>query len=451
MKEQVKETVNTAKQIIQEEFDLTLETNSLKIYSLQDWQELEEKINIKEKDGFFVPNSMTARLKDDENVLHTLIHEHLAHRTYFEHSQDGLKLRKLETDLSELEKLIIGKQYHKLDSEAIIKFVIDYDNIQPKINEEENILTVNYNPHFPLANSHLQLSQQIINYKNQLEPYAEAFAEWLTKYLTKKMDINNVKIGGKTDIRTYKVYQQFLNIETQTGPLTALYAAKIKRSHQPKQLQQLLKETFKDKLELAEIIIKYGSNKPFSDLDLLLVVPKEKEEMFKQIIVPNYLDVSFVNKEKLVNQLNLSDIQYTTPLFDGFFLKGEERKEELLSFARSIPEKEDYIRMLHQQHRKAKELAIKCFQVYQIEKSRQNKFTQNMKNNIARTLVNLTYATTYQHLIKLGNPNQRHDKTLFNQIKENNLLLNETRKYLKSLYENFNNFNENKVQHLLTK
>jgi hypothetical protein len=172
--------------------------------------------------------------------------------------------------------------------------------------------------------------------------------------------------------------------------LRSLYKANIKRNHQNKYLLKVLNESFEDLSEF-ENIIKFGSNKPYSDLDFLIVV-----DDFSPPTFPSYLDISFATTTELKEGLRLRDIHFTIPVLDGCYLKGKERKKELMKIIETPPSKEDYNSMLKKQYTKAKMLADKCFDAYLQE--RRSGITPNALANAGRALVNASYANTYKEL-----------------------------------------------------
>ena len=106
--------IKQAKDVLKQDFDITLDTDSLETYSPEEWIDFAEKRGIKDANGLFFPGSMSAYVNLNETGVYNLLHEHIGHRTYFEKAFKGLELRKLEDDVSSLERMIIGDNYNDI-------------------------------------------------------------------------------------------------------------------------------------------------------------------------------------------------------------------------------------------------------------------------------------------------------------------------------------------------
>jgi len=148
----------------------------------------------------------------------------------------------------------------------------------------------------------------------------EGFAMWLEELLSKetgyadlfqkKMD--ELTIDDKILLNYFKESEQRL---TRFGFLAQLGFPK---HYTPKTLDDFLKEKYKYYND-AEIILLYGSKKPYSDIDLFIVTRAKTTNYFN-----GWLDIYQVNKEEFITLLELLDISITDPLLTGVLVKGDE-------------------------------------------------------------------------------------------------------------------------------
>lgn len=436
----MKEITALTEQLLLEHFAISLETDALKTFSPEEWQTFTQTRNLNGANGLFLPHSMTAYVKEDD--LQSLLHEHLGHRVYFENSWKGIQLRKHEDELAQIERLIVGELYDEIGDSTSITFT-PANVLDPVIQHNEDHLQVSYNPNFPLAQSHLQLSTQVLQQRKQIEPFAEAFADWMAQYLAKHLDLDY------NPEHTGNLYDELCRAQKDHGPLTAYYLIDGKRSHQPDKLQQILEETYGENLDNIELIIKYGSDNSFSDMDFLFVMPEEKKDELENISKPKYLDIAFTSVDELKEGLKFRDIHYTIPIIEGLYLKGGERQSEFKKITEKNPLEEEYAPYLKQRFAKAKDFAQKCFAVYLQERKVAKSVTPNMLANISRTLTNITYGETYKIMLKNINPQIIPTQDLFNEIFKESKLLRASRAYLKELGKNPALFDERKVYTML--
>ena len=68
--------IKEAKEVLKEDFDITLDTDSLKTYSPEAWNDFKEKRGIQDANGLFFPGSMAAYVNLNDAGVYNLLHEH---------------------------------------------------------------------------------------------------------------------------------------------------------------------------------------------------------------------------------------------------------------------------------------------------------------------------------------------------------------------------------------
>ncbi len=367
--------------------ELTTLEDNMEVIPKNDWNYQGE--------GVFIPGNMKAYLLEsaDQLSLNT-IHEHIAHRAYFEKSSHGKELVRKEKKIKSLEKIIFGKQFETIDDFTEILTIQD-SNIKDYVIElDKNKLTIKHNLN-PLIQEYIGLVHNTRDFENGIRYHAEAFATWLSEFLSPEF-------GSDKKLLTDEGFLNFKKAEQQFGPLSILKSIGFETPKSNELKLKLLGEHID--IEKAEIVINYGSNNPNSDIDFLIVY---KNEPFKINPNHNYLDVIQINYQTLLENIKFKDPQFTIPLVNGIFLKGEEFKKELLRKFDEEIETNDYQDHLN----KMKSLA----KTYTLES-----LSRPDKQNLNNALVNISYFRMYDLMSKMNEiipVNQEYFDTILAQDK----------------------------------
>lgn len=171
-----------------------------------------------------------------------------------------------------------------------------------------------------------------------------------------------------------------------TGPISALYIAGCKRSRRDDIMLNLLQEHLKDRFDDTILIINYGSDKPFSDMDFL-AVQKDSAKSTSGLSLPDYLDVSFAGQSQLMDALRLMDPQYCEPILSGRKILGDEGLYSALkSQCQSGCTSEEFIGYMNGRYKEAMSFAKQCHSIYNARRD---------VRNLYRAVINLSYAGMY--------------------------------------------------------
>jgi len=276
-------------EFLNQEFGFKIKKTKLKMYSEKEWKEFCSKnlFHVK-SEGVFIPQSLTAYVKAESPYLVlNIYHEFFGHGLFCEHSLIGKKLRYLNNK----------------DADSYL-----YNKINSK---EQRLGICDYN---------------IYNY--------EGFAMWLEGLLSEETNYSDLfeeKMSAlpKTNKELLTYFKEAEQELTRFGFLAQMGFPK---HYTPRTLDDFLKEKYEE-YEKAELILLYGSKKPYSDIDLFIITRKETKNYFN-----GWLDIYQINKEDFLNLLRLLDISIIDPLFTGTIIKGEERLVE--EYKRRIIEQE---------------------------------------------------------------------------------------------------------------
>jgi hypothetical protein len=413
--------------ILKERFLIELSTSDLEVIADSNWDKFAKKRGLS-KDGVFLPRSMKAYVRDNENVEQNILHEHIGHRVYFERTQAGIHIVSLEKDLKRIEDLILTGFDMEPDSQ--LEFHV-HQHPETCVNITD-VVQVGYNIQTPLANAHHTLANTLMKAHGTILNHAEAFADWISQHLAQE-------IGLPYTPQSSLEYHELKNIEKKQGPFTAYFHQQTSKVYDDDMLMRLLSENFKDDLDTVEYIIKFGSDNPSSDIDFLFV--SENPDFLKSFSVPTYLDISFVSPSEFVEALQQRDIQYTTPVINGRFLRGD--KNSITPYLNNENRK-DAQKRAEKQEKKALDYATECLSLATSQHDPLMKL-----NNACRALINITYARTYHQLTKNNDGIPDHDTFL--EFKDKDPLMRDARDYAKKLKEQPGLLDLKKISHYLSK
>ncbi len=249
--------------------------------------------------GVYLPRNQTAVIRE-ENPL-SLFHEYFGHGLYCEQSLIGRNLVDLERRLLEEEKEFFNEK--KFTKEVLKNF------------RKEN-KTFN----------HLQTFKD-----NNLGTY-ESFAIFSEYFLSKKFDLNKLfekryeKLNG--DFKKY--FDKVISFNKKFGDLATFYEFGLGKVQDEERLLKLSKDFFNKKLDETDLILHFGSGKPFSDIDFFVI--SNKIEPF----YCNWLDIRAHNPEDIEKKIRTLDSRVTDPIIVGSLIFGKEKylselKEKVLA------------------------------------------------------------------------------------------------------------------------
>jgi len=251
-------------------------------------------------EGVFLPRNLTAYLlQDSENLILNLFHEFFGHGLFCEYSKQGKLLEKLEKRLKRDEKREFGEKRFSLQE------LRDF--------RQQNLIF-----------RHLQQERE-----RGLNLY-ETFAIWTEHYLSGLFGMTGRFKRKDTDISngTRENLEKLLNFQKKFGEFALFYEAGMPKYYDIKKIRLLLEEIFKEKSKDSKLILLYGSRKPYSDIDLL-VVSKGIENFSNE-----WLDIYSVTPEQFEYSVSVFDVSITDPLLTGELVLGnkdylEQKRKQL--------------------------------------------------------------------------------------------------------------------------
>jgi len=235
--------------------------------------------------GIYFPRNQSAVIKE-ENPL-SLFHEYFGHGLYCEQNLTGRRLVDLERKLLEEEKQEFqGRQFILED---IQKF------------RQQN-----------------KTFQELDELRKQNLGVYELFAIWTEYLLSDKHGLKD-EFGMKYDSlrgQEKESVDSAINFSEQYGNLATFYEFGLGKVQDKERLLKLSKEIFNGKLDETNLILHFGSGKPFSDIDFFIISNK---------IEPSYcdwLDIRAYKPEDAEEKIKLLDSRVTDPIIVGSLIFG---------------------------------------------------------------------------------------------------------------------------------
>lgn len=261
--------LDEASTFLASEFKLNLKKSKLKLYSPENWQRFCQVNSFDaDKDGLYVPKSYSAYVRTDSHFLiSNLFHEYYGHGLFCEHSN-------------------IGKNLGEISHESADSFLYNTINIQTQ----------------PLGLAR----QNIGNY--------EGFAIWLEALLCEETGNKNVWETKKERLPKYYIslFEHFRDAEQKLTRFGFMAQLGFPKYYSDKTLLQTVRAIYSNHFDNIELILLYGSQKPESDIDLV-VVTNDKSQNWDN----GWLDVCQINKQEFDSRIRLFDIEATIGLFIG--------------------------------------------------------------------------------------------------------------------------------------
>lgn len=274
--------LSEASNFISSEFHLEVQKSKLKIYSAEDWKRFYEKNRGKvenfqlENEGLYTPKNYSAYvLYDSPFLVCNVFHEFFGHGLFCEHSQIGKNLVGIVEENKRYDTFLYGK--------------IDPHN-QP-------LGFTCYN---------------ITNY--------EGFAMWLESLVCKETGNKWLWEAKKRSLPpSYVELLEFFNQAEQKFTRFGFMAQLgFPKCYNSEKVVDILKLIYASHFGDIRFIILYGSQKPESDIDVLVVTDSESVNFFN-----GWLDIFQLNKEDFEEWVDKLDVSVTDPLFTGTLIYGD--------------------------------------------------------------------------------------------------------------------------------
>jgi len=257
---------------VRSEFNLAVSESSLKYYSASQWDKFCNLNGFdKTTSGLYVPKSYTAYVHPSLTLVSDVFHEFYGHGLFCEHS-------------------ILGKE--------LVKNADSKDFLYSKSSS------------FGLTN------MNILDY--------EGFAMWMESTLCKAT--NNGKVWDKKrnimsedNVRLLEYFQSCENSLSRYGFMSQMGFPKYQDSEK---IVDVVRKFYGREFDNIDMILSYGSKKPYSDIDLFIVSNNPSRNYFN-----GWLDIYELNIKDFEYLKNNLDISVTDPIFSGTQIYGAKLEE----------------------------------------------------------------------------------------------------------------------------
>jgi len=264
--------INDANAFVGSEFNLDLSKSSLKYYSASQWDKF---CNLNDFDrnnsGLYVPKSYSAYVRPSLTLVSDVFHELYGHGLFCEHS-------------------ILGKELVN--------------------NADSKDFLYSKNSSFGLTN------MNILDY--------EGFAMWMESTLCK--ETNNDKVWAKKrnimsedNVRLLEYFQSCEDKLSRYGFMCQMGFPKYQDKNN---IVDVVRKFYGQEFSSIEMILSYGSKKPYSDIDLFIVSNNPSRNYFN-----GWLDIYELNVKDFEYLSNHLDISVTDPIFSGAQIYGAKLEE----------------------------------------------------------------------------------------------------------------------------
>ena len=280
------------------EFSIKPERSNYCIHSDNEWQAfLINTGSHPDSHGVYFPRDLSAHLKKSSEFLPiNLLHEYFGHGLFCEHSTIGQRIVSLEQDLAETEKEMLNLA---------------------ELPEQHHFQVDETNPNFQRYKKQREELQQF--FSQNVHNY-EGFAMWLEHFLSKATNqagLFEQKMDKLVHPGYKKLFEQFHNFSEQYGNFILIAQLGFPKYYDDDTIIETLRKIYKGDFDSIELVILYGSQKPYSDIDLFVVSDRIQSGY------NHWLDVyARTPQEFKVDLANLS-IAVTDPLFSGRIIIGD--------------------------------------------------------------------------------------------------------------------------------
>jgi len=292
-----------SEKILLSEFRIKPKKSTYIIHS--DWNEFVKNSGSHlDSHGVYLPRSLSAHLRKSSEFLPVnLLHEYFGHGLFCEYAIPGQKIVSLEQALVETEKEMLNVSELPVQQ----KFQVDETNIHfQKYKEQREQLQQFF-------------SQNIHNY--------EGFAMWIEYFLSKASNQESLfkqKMDELVHPDYKKLFEKFQIFSEQNGNFAFIAQLGFPKYYDDNTITDTLRRIYKEDFNSINLAIIYGSQKPYSDIDLFIVSNKI------QSCYNNWIDIYARNSKEFKRDLENLSIAVTDPLFSGRTIIGERRYQEQL-------------------------------------------------------------------------------------------------------------------------
>lgn len=276
-------------ELIHNNFHFKNESSSLILHNENEWTGFLCRTGTAQCDGVYFPKTSEAHLNLGSDFLPlNFFHEFIGHGLFCEHSVIGRRIVEFENQIKDL-----------------------------RCQNEEQFRE-------KCAEFQTYLAQHLHNY--------EGFALWMESFLSRTFGLDELfrKKIKRIHLQDRQILDFFMDYEKKYGARALMYQLGFPKHYDNKILPHILDHIYQDDIRGAEIVILYGSRKPYADVDLFAISEKK-------IIANNaWLDIYCLSKEEVMKHIALLDISVTDPLFSGELLIGnkntfEELKQKIIA------------------------------------------------------------------------------------------------------------------------
>ena len=294
-----------SEEILLSEFKIKPEESYYKVYQDDEWKFFLNKIGAKpDVHGVYLPRDLSANVGGSSKYFKiNLLHEYFGHGLFCEHALPGQKIVSLEKNLARIES--------KMQSE-------DGSLNQNHFQVDET------NPYFVSYRKQREELEKFF-YSN-LHNY-EGFAMWLEHFLSKNTNHEEMfeqKMDRLVHPDYEELFEKFLSFSEQYGNFALIAQLGFPKYYDDGTLANTLNNVFGDDFDSVELAILYGSQKPYSDIDLFVVSDKINSAY------NSWLDIYARNRQEFKHDLRNLSIAVTDPIFSGRVIKGDPRYQAQL-------------------------------------------------------------------------------------------------------------------------
>ena len=261
----------------------------LEILDRSNWAHFCDKFDLeKGAEGVFMPRNLTSYiLSDSEHASLNLFHEYFGHGLFVEYAKRGRQLEKLE-------KRLLDEELRKFKGSVVSsESLAEFRETNPAFN--------------------------LIKKNSQKNTYAyELFAIWTEHYLSRLFGIEGFdKKYNNLPEEIGDGLEEMFKFQRNKGTLAFFYEMGMPRYCHGEKVRVLFEELYDSRAKSADLVIHYGSKKPYSDLDILVVSSEIRD------FTNNWLDIYSFTKEQFDYAVSTFDVSVIDPLLKGEFISGD--------------------------------------------------------------------------------------------------------------------------------
>ena len=367
----LQEFLETSNSFYQDLLGYKPEQTSLREIPREKWEDLTQQFNLSpNSSGIYLPRNQTAIIQEDDAL--GLFHEYSGHGLYCEDSIAGIHL-------VELEKKLLGEEEQEFDGRSFT------------LEDLQKFRTQN------------QTFQELDEFRKQNLAKYETFAIWTEYLLSREFGLNDdfEERYNSLPPEDQESINSAIRFSNQFGDLATHYAFGLRKIQDQKRLLKLSQGVFGRKLNRTQLILHFGSGKPFSDVDLFVVsndIPSTYDP---------WLDVRAYQPQDLDRGIRVLNPMITDPIMTGTPIFGDERYlKELRGKTLAQPITEEAIRFNLREYEKDKRASKdKCLGEHLQEKNLRSSKTY-LTNTLAlrrgHKILTFNELVEYSHVLSHG-------------------------------------------------